>query len=65
MTLDDFKEFRWGAKTMVAYQHEIYDVISVNFQESLVGFLYQDDEDIVWVRCENIEIVMPDDILIN
>jgi len=59
MTIQEFDNFSWTGNTFVLYhdRYEVkkYEVASVNFQEKLIGLL--DDENINWVRCENVEII--------
>jgi len=34
-----------------------FDIVTVNFEESLVGLGDDKSEEVNWVRCENIEVV--------
>ena len=60
MTLEEFYECRFGANMFVTYQGNIHYVISVNFEEALLGLVPDksdyDPEEWSWVRCENITI---------
>lgn len=61
MTLEQFKNNTFSANTRVEYDNGIYDVISVDFEEMLIGLeMFPDEENdsdkIRWVRCENCEI---------
>lgn len=63
MTQDEFDFAGWGCGMHAEYMGSVYAVVSVNFQEKLVG-LYDalsakdcDDADVIWVRCENMELV--------
>lgn len=67
MTIEKFNKTRWcaGMKVLcntIGVQYEPYeaDVVSVDFDQYLIGVMENpesDDEDIRWLRCENCEIV--------
>jgi hypothetical protein len=66
MTIDDFNMQKFKAGNKAKYKDLIYDIVSVDFEEKLVGlsdinfFAQQEgDEDLPvnWVRCENIEFI--------
>jgi len=55
MTIEEFDKVGFCAGMVVTYCGCKYDVISVNFPESLFGLALDDDnEDLMWVRCENV-----------
>lgn len=62
MTQEEFDSKAWGCGINAVYMGALYAVVSVNFQEKLVG-LYDalsakdcEDGDVIWVRCENVEV---------
>ncbi len=61
MTIKEFNKtgFRNGMK--IEYKGNIYDIISVDFEESLVGIEKIDceggDKEISWKRCENCKLI--------
>ena len=62
MTKEEFTNQKWGAKMQCGYRGEVYRIISVNFEEMLVGLIphdeFQDkDSEITWARCENIQLL--------
>lgn len=62
MTLDQFDKVRWTGNMKAMYRDgKTYDVGSVDFLEQLVGILGYaagaDENNLQWVRCENVEIV--------
>ena len=56
MIKEEFAKTKWGIDTEVKYKDKIYSIGSVNFEEYLVG-LWRDDEEIEWVRCENVDLL--------
>lgn len=70
MTIEQFNNTRWGAGMRVhcnpmgiQYESYVADVVSVDFDQCLIGVMRNpesDDEDIRWYRCENCEIVNPE-----
>lgn len=56
MTIEEFNKTRWGANMKFAYKGNVFDVTSVNFGEALIGYCTDDDE-LSWVRCENIDLL--------
>ena len=61
MTIEEFNKIKFGAGMKAKYKDYIYGIVSVNFEESLLGLadddVHDDDDDLIWVRCENAEIV--------
>lgn len=63
MTQQEFDSFCFGCGMQAIYCDHTYAVVTVNFKERLLG-LYDglnaqdcDDGDVMWVRCENVELV--------
>jgi len=58
MTLEKFKNQGWGYGMQAEYKGAVYPVISVDFEESLVGLsdVIPNLDEITWVRCENISL---------
>lgn len=66
MTIQEFSNTRFCAGMKVEYQGEIRNLVSVDFEESLIGIEFGEREceecghissDIYWVRCENCNII--------
>lgn len=58
MTREEFDKTSWGAGMKMKYDGEIYDIVSVDFKEALIGFSYDgDSNNLSWARCESIEPV--------
>ena len=60
MTIEQFKEQPFISGMLAEYKGEKYEIISVNFDEALIGLVEvgQDIEFINWVRCENCNIII-------
>lgn len=63
MTQQEFDKTFFAAGMQFKYLGFVYCLVSVNFQEKLIG-LYDglnakdcEDGDVMWVRCENAELV--------
>lgn len=59
MSIEEFNNTRFGNGMKVIYKGEEIDIISVDFAEALVGIGIEggDEDEIHWVRCENVELV--------
>lgn len=57
MTIEEFNKTQWGANMKFAYRGANYEVCSVNFFEALIGYCADHDDELSWVRCENIELL--------
>ena len=58
MTQAEFDSAKFRSSSRVIYRGAEYRVVSVNFHERLLGLpCGDDDEDLIWVRCENVEVV--------
>jgi hypothetical protein len=55
MTIEEFNKTGFCAGMSAMYKGNKYDVISVDFTESLVELELNYDESL-WVRCENITV---------
>lgn len=54
MSIEEFKNARFGAGNTVTYNGKTRQIVSVNFEENLIGLLNPlDDDSLDWVRCEN------------
>ena len=58
MTREEFKTTRFGNGMKVDYKGTIAKIVSVDFEEDLIGILLKDNEqgddfELTWVRCEN------------
>lgn len=58
MTLEEFKNQAWGYGMKAEYKGGVFDIGSVDFEESLVGLheVIPNLDEITWVRCENISL---------
>lgn len=61
MTITQFETTRFGNGDKAKYDGEVYPIAQVDFKECLIGLLGVceggEDDDINWVRCENIELI--------
>lgn len=55
MTKEQFEKYRFGAKDRFMYKGIIYSLVSVDFDEYLIGL--DDSCELRWVRCENVELL--------
>lgn len=70
MTIEEFNKKRWGARMKalckpmtMRYNPYVADVVSVSFDQALIGVMENpesEDEEVRWLRCENCEIVKPE-----
>jgi hypothetical protein len=58
MTIEEMNKTEFTAGMKVNYKGETQDLISVNFEEHLIGIGNAEDVDseIDWVRCENVSL---------
>ncbi len=60
MTRQEFNKSKWGAGMKAAINGSVRDIVSVDFEQKLIGLEIEgDDENIDWVRCENVELIDP------
>jgi len=57
MTLEEFDNTRFTGNMMFKIHGEIREICSVDFQEKLIAFNVENDEDLHWARCENCELI--------
>ena len=57
MTKEEFNKIGFTANMKAMYRGKEHPIISFDSIESLIGIGVEHDEDITWVRCENVEIV--------
>lgn len=60
MTIDEFKAYRFHSGMKAIYKGCVYQISSVNFEEFLFGLSdenFDDNDDLIWVRCENAEVI--------
>ena len=57
MTLEEFEKTSFGAKMIVIFNDEKRNIVSVDFDQSLIGLETDDEGEVKWVRCENAIIV--------
>jgi hypothetical protein len=61
MTREEFAQMKFRAGMTAIYKDCKYDIVSVNFEEDLLGLLELDgniDNDLSWVRCENVSEII-------
>ncbi len=57
MTREGFNNHEFKAGTTFSYEGETYDVVALHFKEGLLGLdMFDDKDDLTWVRCESGEI---------
>ena len=59
MTREEFNSTQFGANMEISYKGNHYQLISVDFEEGLVGYDMGEEYsgDLCWARCESVEIV--------
>ena len=59
MTITQFDLTGFVVGMKVDYNGKTYELEAVDFQEKLVAInLYADPDDLKWVRCENIKLIL-------
>lgn len=67
MTIEEFNNTRFKFGMKAEYKNNVYDIISVDFEENLIGLdngiiecngCGTERTDVMWVRCENCKIIM-------
>lgn len=58
MTIEEFNKTGFTGNMKMRYQGEVYDIVSVDFQEALFAYSLDDDcDNLSWARCENVSLV--------
>jgi len=58
MTREEFNNYSFGAGTKFKYEERVCPVVALHFPEALLGLdMFDDTNDLTWVRCESGEIV--------
>lgn len=64
MKIEGFNNTRFGSGMKAGYEGKVYDIVNVDFHEELIGLDSGEEEfpecgysDIIWVRCENCELL--------
>ena len=61
MTIKEFNQIGFGIGMKVEYKGNTYDIISVDFEEALIGIEEIDcgdgDKEISWKRCGNCKLI--------
>lgn len=60
MTLQEFIDTKWAGGMNCIYDGKERSIASVCFTEKLIAFSTEFDDDLQWVRCENVELIMDD-----
>lgn len=60
MTIDEFDKTGFTGQMKCEYKGKEYDIISVDFEEKLIGIfeIGIDQEVLDWKRCENITLII-------
>lgn len=56
MTIEEFNNTKFSGYTKIIYKEIEYEVRALCFEENLIGFNVEYDDDINWVRCENVTL---------
>ena len=56
MTKEEFDNTGFTGLMKVEHREKVYDLMSVNFEERLIAFNIDTDDDLYCVRCENVTI---------
>lgn len=59
MTIEQFDKTGFSANMRVDYLGQIYHLVSVDFKEKLFGIDMYGAADLKWVRCENVNLILP------
>ena len=59
MTREEFNNYSFGGGMEISYKGNVYPLVSVDFEEGLIGYDMggDSDNDVCWARCENIVIL--------
>ena len=57
MTQDEFNGTKRTGGMIIVYGGQQYPVASVCFVEMLIGYATEFDDELSWVRCENVELI--------
>ncbi len=57
MTIEEFNIMTFVTEMKARYKEDTFEIVSVDFEEKLIGLDMTGDDIISWVRCENVEIV--------
>ena len=57
MTREEFDKQEFSALLEIEYQDDKYKVMSVDFEERLIGFNLPTSDNLYWARCENVKLV--------
>ena len=59
MTREEFNNYAFGANMEISYKGRIYELVSIDFEEGLIGYDMGEasDNDVSWARCESITII--------
>lgn len=57
MTIEEFDKTKFRGSMKVIFDGEIKDICSLNKNQKLIGLENEFDDELYWVRCENVELV--------
>lgn len=58
MTQDEFNSTKWKLGMKAVYHSWKYNIVATNFTECLVALSGSTTDGMIWVRCENIELIV-------
>jgi hypothetical protein len=57
MTQDQFNNTFFTKRHRIKYDGQIYPLAGVDFKEQLLAYHEEGNNDLTWVRCENVELL--------
>ena len=61
MTIEEMNKYGFSGDTKCIYDSKQHNISSVDFSQNLIGIpcYYEgcEPEDIIWLRCENVDII--------
>ena len=57
MEAKEFDEMKFHDRMKLLYKGNKHDLMSVDFEERLLAYNIETDEDLRWVRCENAQVI--------
>ena len=56
MTREEFNSTPFGPNMIATYEGNKYRIMAVEFTEGLLGLAHNDEDDVFYVRCENVDL---------
>lgn len=57
MTRYEFDNTKWAKNRNAYHKGRAYEIVAINFDEQLLGLIRDNEEDVIWVRCENVNLL--------